>query len=598
MRLGIVLLACVALGYGQIEASPKYERRAAWIATMLNLDWPRSLDPALQQAQLRQILDRLRLVGINTVFFQVRAEADAFYASRYEPWSYYLSGQQGRAPEPYYDPLAFAIAEAHRRGMQLHAWVNPFRAERAINSYPLDGHHIARRRPDWTLAIRGTRWLDPGLPEVRTYVVRVITDIARRYDIDGVHLDDYFYPYPPHVITTEDDRSFALHARGHTDRAAWRRENIALFLAELRDSLRSVKPWLPLGISPFGIWKSGVPEGIVGLDAYHVLYADPLDWLKRGLVDYLIPQLYWPIGGPQDFARLAQWWAEVSRPYGRHLYIGHGLYRGDPNTHNGPLLEPEEFLRQVTLVRLLAGAQGSAWFRASNLVHYSRQGAAEALRRGPYRLPALAPPMPWRDSLPPEAPRALHLAFPSGPGVVLNWEEPACAPDGEKARSYAVYRFRARAPASETDLRPEALLGVTGQLMWQDLPPPAEEPYYYVVTALDRVGHESRMSPPVPVWMPIPLAAESLLRPSSAPAPRVPGRVSVALSRPQQVRATIYDPLGRPVRVLIEGTWSAGSHEWLWDGRDGRGQPVPNGTYVCILQTGARRWARLMGLFW
>lgn len=226
-----IVFALLLSGGVWAQPVPKHERRAVWIATVGALDWPWTTDPARQQEQLRAMLDRFRAIGINTIFFQVRAECDAFYASPYEPWSYWLTGRQGAAPSPYYDPLAFLIAEAHRRGIQLHAWVNPFRAERRVGAYVLDSAHVVKRRPEWVLTIGSTRMLDPGIPQVRTYVVRVIADIVRRYDVDGVHLDDYFYPYPPNSIRNEDEASFARYNRGHADRATWRRENISLFLS-------------------------------------------------------------------------------------------------------------------------------------------------------------------------------------------------------------------------------------------------------------------------------------------------------------------------------------------------------------------------------
>lgn len=587
-----IVFALLLSGGVWAQPVPKHERRAVWIATVGALDWPWTTDPARQQEQLRAMLDRFRAIGINTIFFQVRAECDAFYASPYEPWSYWLTGRQGAAPSPYYDPLAFLIAEAHRRGIQLHAWVNPFRAERRVGAYVLDSAHVVKRRPEWVLTIGSTRMLDPGIPQVRTYVVRVIADIVRRYDVDGVHLDDYFYPYPPNSIRNEDEASFARYNRGHADRATWRRENISLFFVELRDSLRAIKPWLPIGVSPFGIWKNGIPQGVSGLDSYQTLYADPLDWLSRGLVDYLVPQLYWPVGGNPDFALLARWWAEMVGRFGRHLYLGHGLYRLDSGANgNGFPWGPSEFVGQLALGRSLAGVQGSAWFRAGNLIYGRGRDVADWLGSDPYSRPALVPAMPWLDGTPPRAPRNLRVDFPSGRALLLRWEEPEPASDGERARFYAVYRFRGRPPGKSDGLPADGLLGLTGERCWSNTLPPDGEPYYYVVTALDRVGNEGPMSAPVSVR-----TRTSLLALDDASVPQgAEGndqlarfiRIAFLLPEPERVQLRVYDRWGRPLRTLVEGFYEAGLHEVRWDGRDKSGHPVPAGLYFYRLQAGS-----------
>ena len=327
------------------------------------------------------------------MFFQVRSACDAMYDSPLEPWSYWLTGRQGAAPDPWYDPLAFAVREAHRRGMEIHAWFNPYRAQ-ASSTYEPSADHVTRTRPEWVLEFGDLRVLDPGRAAVRDHVTGVVMDVARRYDIDGVHFDDYFYPYPPNQIGTEDAATFAEESRGFTSLSDWRRDNVDLFIAQVADSLRALKPALKFGVSPFGIWKNGVPEGIRGLDAYDVIFADPTAWLAAGSVDYLVPQLYWPFGGPQDYGSLASWWAE--QVGGRHLYTGHGLYRAESETYSGELFSPDEIPAQVRFNRDSPTILGSVFFRARNITHHHSQGIVEVLKADLYRHPALTPPMAWK----------------------------------------------------------------------------------------------------------------------------------------------------------------------------------------------------------
>ncbi|MGH7451691.1 MAG: glycoside hydrolase family 10 protein, partial [bacterium] len=278
---------------------PKREFRGAWIATVINLDWPSTpgLAPGTQRGELMRLLDELQAAGINAVMFQVRSECDAMYASTIEPWSYWLTGGQGRAPSPFYDPLQFAVQEAHKRGMELHAWLNPYRSVREIGSYANAANHVSVQHPEWLFRAGNTRVLDPGLPMVRAYVTSVVMDVVNRYDVDGIHFDDYFYPYPPDQISNQDDATFANYSRGFTNRGDWRRDNVNLLIKMIHDSIQVVKPYVKFGISPFGIWRNGIPTGITGLDAYNTIYCDALAWLQQQTIDYLTPQLYWPFGG-------------------------------------------------------------------------------------------------------------------------------------------------------------------------------------------------------------------------------------------------------------------------------------------------------------
>ena len=598
VRLPLVLALCSALAAplppAQAAQPPKHEFRGAWVATVFNLDWPRAAAPADQQAELLLLLDRLKAAGINAVFFQVRSACDAMYDSPLEPWSYWLTGRQGAAPDPWYDPLTFAVREAHRRGMEIHAWFNPYRAQ-ASSTYEPSADHVTRIRPEWVLAFGDLRVLDPGRAAVRDHVTGVVMDVARRYDIDGVHFDDYFYPYPPNQIGTEDAATFAEESRGFTSLSDWRRDNVNIFIAQVADSLRALKPALKFGVSPFGIWKNGVPEGIRGLDAYDVIFADPTAWLAAGSVDYLVPQLYWPFGGPQDYGSLASWWAE--QVGGRHLYTGHGLYRAESETYSGELFSPEEIPRQVRFSRDAPEILGSVFFRARNLTHHASQGFAEVLKRDLFRHPALTPPMAWKASEPPAAPAGVELTSLEEGEVELSWHPV------EGARRYAVYRVRSSTTpepgAAALDAR--NLLAVTGQTALVDRPE-GSEPSHYFVRAVGGNSSESgpsalvssggpttgvAMVPAIPRWRlavyPNPFNATT--------------RIALTVEETAPVSLRIYNQLGQRVRTLVEGEWlGPGAHAFEWDAADDAGRRVSSGVYCLVVELGDHRLARVLAL--
>ena len=495
-RILIVLIFCLlplTMTFGNNNL-PKREFRGAWIATVVNLDWPSSRNSETQRLELIRILDELKDAGINAVVFQIRPECDALYQSSYEPWSYWLTGNQGTAPSPFYDPLEFAIAEARKRGMELHAWFNPYRAIRTIGSYAMDSTHVSVQHPDWVIQIGNFKFLNPGLPMVRDYVTAVIMDVVQRYDIDGVHFDDYFYPYPPNQITNEDDQTFANYSRGFTNRGDWRRNNVNLFIKMVHDSIQVVKPYIKFGVSPFGIWKNGVPSGIVGLDAYNVLYADALAWLNAQIVDYVTPQLYWPFGGGQDYGKLLPWWA--SKTNGRHLYAGQAAYRIENWSAN-------EMPNQLQLNRKTPNCYGSIFFRAL-FFRSNPKGFTDFLKTDFYHYPALHPVMSWKDSIPPNMPQNLRYepiasSFPPA----LQWDPPVLAADGDSAIRYVVYRFE-KGDIQLNDLENatniSALAGVNYNI--PETPPDIGGPYYYVVTALDRNANESGMSQVINIYPP------------------------------------------------------------------------------------------------
>ncbi len=583
LLIGLLQLAAVA------HAQPKHEFRGAWIATVLNLDWPNRNDhPHTQQQDLLYMLDRLQAAGINAVFFQVRSEADAMYASSLEPWSYWLTGSQGTPPDPFYDPLAFAIEAAHKRGMELHAWFNPYRANRG-SSYPTDTSHVTHRHSDWLYQSGPLTLLDPGQAAVRDYIVEVIMDVAHRYDVDGIHFDDYFYPYPPNQITNQDAYTFSTESRGFTDIKDWRRDNVNLLIAQIADSLRAYDPSIKWGISPFGIYRNNVPEGIVGLDAYDVIFADPLAWLQEGSVDYLVPQLYWPFGGNQDYNKLARWWVEQIS--GRHLYIGHGLYRADPNTFAGTLFSADEIPDQIHFNRGYLDILGSVFFRSKNITHYYSQDIFERLRTEFYQHPALTPSMPYKDQTIPEAPANLTYDWTGDTEVTLRWSPPAVG-----GGRYAVYRLRSPMPPDVDDASEDArnLWAVTGDTMLVDYPGEAPDPYYYFVRTVSRNAIESAATTPVfldgratGAFQEVPRVAAHLV---NYPNPFTEEtRIEFMLAHSAPVTLRIFNALGAEVQTLVQNRrLSAGVHAYYLEG----GSRLSSGVYYVVLDLGFERLVR------
>ncbi|MBI5464368.1 MAG: family 10 glycosylhydrolase [Ignavibacteriales bacterium] len=474
---------------------PKKEFRAAWVATVANFDWPssRSLSTAAQQTELISILDRLKSTGFNAVIFQIRCEADAFYQSSIEPWSYWLTGQQGAAPNPFYDPLQFAVDEAHKRGMELHAWFNPYRADRG-SGYAHPSNHVTVLHPDWVIAYGTIKILDPGLPAARTHVANVMMDVVRRYDIDGVHWDDYFYPYPPtgssdpYMPYTLDAATFAANNPNNLTQANWRRDNVNKLVQMVHDSIQVVKPWVKFGISPFGIWKSGVPSGIVGLSAYDAISCDAPTWLANQWIDYITPQLYWKITGSQDYSILMPWWG--TQLNGRHFYPGQAAYR-IADASNWPA---SELPNQINLNRANANVQGSVFFRALVGVLDNPKGFADSLKNNFYKYPAIVPTMAWKDTMAPNTPGNLQYAQVAG-SAGMTWDKPSVAFDGDTASRYAIYRFDHASvqPTEIADAR--NLASIEGTRLARLTPMTGQPgPFSYVVTSVDRNGNESGMS--------------------------------------------------------------------------------------------------------
>ncbi|MDT9684149.1 family 10 glycosylhydrolase [Streptomyces sp. TRM76323] len=371
------------------------EFRGMWVATVTNRDWPSraGLPAADQRAELIALLDQAVKRRLNVVILQVRPTADALWPSPYEPWAQCLTGVQGK--DPGWDPLGTAVAEAHRRGLHLHAWFNPYRVATHADPSRLAADHPARRNPDWVVPYGGKLYYNPGLPQVRRFVQDAMLDAVRRYDLDAVHFDDYFYPYPVAGQVFDDDAAYEAHGGGFPDRAAWRRDNVDRLVAEMSARIKAVKPDVGFGISPFGIWRNATtdPRGsdTRGLQAYDDLYADTRGWVKEGWVDYIAPQLYWHIGfGTADYATLVPWWDDVVRGTGVHLYVGEGLYRAGDPAAPAPWQDPAELSRHLTLARGHDHVLGHAFFGARDVVA-DRIGAMARVVADHYPTPVRPP---------------------------------------------------------------------------------------------------------------------------------------------------------------------------------------------------------------
>lgn len=380
------------------------EFRAAWVATVANINWPSrpGLPVPVMKNEALELLDLLVEHNFNAVIFQVRPQCDALYRSELEPWSYYLTGQQGKAPEQGFDPLAFWVEEAHRRGLELHAWLNPYRAHH-VSGDSITEASIVKQRPDLVAELaNGYWWMIPTLEGTQDHSYDVVMDIVRRYDIDGIHFDDYFYPYPSYHDNQDfpDEGSWQAYRSkgGKLSKGDWRRVAVNSFIKRVYKGIKKEKPYVKFGLSPFGIWRPGNPASIAGFDQYDQLYADAKLWLNEGWIDYYSPQLYWPINQiPQSFPVLLGWWARENTQ-NRHLWPGSsiGRLRGDSAI--------DETVNQIMITRgMLPASPGLVHWSIAPLV--DRPAMRASLLAGPYQKPALIPPSPWLGKNRLEAPQ-------------------------------------------------------------------------------------------------------------------------------------------------------------------------------------------------
>ena len=486
LLLWLLLLLAVPL---QVQATqpPKREFRGAWIQAV-NGQFIGMSTSEMQQTLTTQ-LDALQRAGINAVIFQVRPEADALYMSYYEPWSRYLTGEQGLAPDPYWDPLQFMVEECHKRGMELHAWINPYRAK-TKGTKSLGLKHPYKKDPERFVHYDGMLIFNPALKENRDYICTIVTDIVKRYDVDGLHIDDYFYPYPVPGVEFDDEQSFRNDPRGFTNKGDWRRDNVNLLVKQLHHTIRRVKPWVKFGISPFGIYRNlkSAPEGSAtnGLQNYDDLYADILLWIDKGWVDYTIPQLYWEIGHKAaDYETLVDWWA--THADGRPLFIGQDVMR----TVKAPeATRPGEHqqARKMELQRSYKSIGGSCQWPASAVAD-NAGGYATALSEEYHRWLALQPEFPFIDKKAPKRVKHLDVIW-TDDGPVLCWTAPRYKDEMDRPIKYVVYRF---VKGEKIDLNDATkIIGFTPSTFFPLTYQGGEVKYTYVVTALDRLHNESK----------------------------------------------------------------------------------------------------------
>ncbi len=483
-KISLLLMLLLTVG---VSAQQKREFRGAWIQCV-NGQFQGRPTQQIQQT-LSQQLDELQLMGVNAIIFQVRPECDALYQSNIEPWSRFLSGQQGMPPSPYWDPLQWMIDQCHARQMELHAWINPYRAK-TKGTTAVAVTHITNTHPEWCFDYDGMKILNPGVPQNRDYICQVVSDIVTRYDVDGIHMDDYFYPYPVAGQIIPDDAQYNMNSNGIADRGDWRRHNVNLFIQQLYHTVHQLKPWVKVGISPFGIYRnkrsSVIGSQTNGLQNYDDLYADVLMWVNNGWLDYCVPQIYWEIGNrAADYETLIRWWAQYAAA--RPLYIGEDVER---TAKAADLHNPQQHQQaaKAALHAQLPTVRGTVLWYAKAAVD-NPGNYATMLRHEYWRYPALQPQMPFIDNKAPGKPRSLRPVW-TADGYVLFWTAPKGKTWDDVATRYVVYRFAKGERFNIDD--PSHIVAITDQPF---LPLPYADgttKYTYAVTALDRMQNESK----------------------------------------------------------------------------------------------------------
>jgi len=474
----------------------KREMRAVWIATVANIDWPsqRNLSTKAQRTEMRDMLDKLAENNINAIVMQIRPTADAFYPSTLEPWSNWLTGKQGVRPNPFYDPLQFIIEEAHKRCIEVHVWLNPYRVTNSGRIDLLSKDHLYFKNKDLFLKYGDKYYYNPGLDETREFLNKVVDDVVSRYDIDAIHFDDYFYPYRVENEEFPDESTFRKYPRGFAPNKKddWRRNNVNMVISELQKTIKSLKPWVEFGISPFGVWRNNNvdPRGSAtraGVQNYDDLYADILKWLQEGNIDYVVPQLYWEIGKKvADYAVLAKWWSENS--FGKNLYIG--LYNSQlGSSHaNSAWRNGNEVIRQLNLNKQFPQIDGAVYFSAKEFVK-NKQGLNDSLQNNLYKHPALCP---INRNILGEAsaqPQNIHITK-DGKEAFLLWDR-VTEDGGCQVAYYVVYAFKGKKVGDMSD--PTNIIARTTDncLDLRELDLKLKGRYAFVVTAVNRFKYES-----------------------------------------------------------------------------------------------------------
>ncbi|MBZ4675945.1 MAG: hypothetical protein JG782_564 [Anaerophaga sp.] len=486
--LSTLMLLAVSIQAGEY---PKREMRAIWIATVANIDWPSKpgLSVDMQQDEMTGLFDLAKEYNLNTVIFQVRPATDAFFPSDLEPWSQWLTGEQGKAPDPFYDPLQFAIDECRKRGLELHLWLNPYRAVVDTAMASISDDHPVNKHPEWFVTYGKARYFNPGLPETRNHVATVVADVLKRYDVDALHFDDYFYPYRIAGEEFPDQEAFEKYPRGFAadEKDDWRRENVDMIIKQLHDTIEAVRPTVAFGISPFGVWRnqSDDPRGSAtraGQTNYDDLYANILRWQKEGWIDYITPQIYWHIGKEvADYAVIADWWSKNA--LGCRLYVGQAFYRIDRDSNDREWRSSRQIIKQIKLNRTYPNIDGSMFFSAKSLRNNPRRLKEKLLRR-PFRYEALAPVNPRVEQITPGVPQNPVIELDND-SVRMSWEP------GRNNEVFVIYKFKYGKAASTENA--ENIFAVTGEneLTVEVTRETNPRKYYFVISALSPTNIES-----------------------------------------------------------------------------------------------------------
>jgi uncharacterized lipoprotein YddW (UPF0748 family) len=450
-----ILSACSSKKH--VQANKRF-LRGVWIATVANIDWPtsRGLSVERQKQEMTEILDATKAHSMNTVVFQIRPTADAFYNSEYEPYSYWITGKQGENPG--YDPLQFLAEECHKRGLYLHVWLNPYRINNNTKSWNLyDDNHIMNKHPEWVADYGEGKYFNPGIDQVREFTCNVVKDIVRKYDIDAIHMDDYFYPYKIGDREFPDDETFAQNPRGFDNKADWRRNNVNLIIKEINSSIKSIKPYVEFGISPFAIWrnKKEDPRGsnTKGMSNYDGLYADILLWQKEGWIDYVLPQLYFYIGYEiADYEVLADWWSDNT--YGANLYVGLAPYRVDKKAKDKQWRTYRQIIKQIDRNMSDPNIKGEFFYSAKQVFRNRQVEIKKKLTGEEYKYKTISPENNRIKRIEAECPTRLYMETVDKNHVKLKWKR------GKNAKRFVIYKFKKYEPVNFDN--PEYILDVTG----------------------------------------------------------------------------------------------------------------------------------------
>jgi len=496
MRKNIAIFITILFISSLSANQHKREMRAVWIATVANIDWPsqRNLTSKAQREEMRSMLDGLAKNNINAIVMQIRPTADTFYPSQLEQWSHWLTGKQGTKPNPYYDPLQFIIEEAHKRCIEVHVWLNPYRVTNSDNLDVLNKDNLYFKNKDLFVKYGGKYYFEPGRDETREFLNRVVEDVVERYDIDAIHFDDYFYPYRVANEEFPDEATFRKYPRGFSlnQKDDWRRNNVNMVIAELQKTIKSLKPWVEFGISPFGVWRNNDvdPRGSAtkaGVQNYDDLYADILKWLKEGSIDYVAPQLYWEIGKKvADYEILAKWWSENS--YGKNLYIG--LYNSQlGNTEaNAAWRKGNEVMRQLNLNKRFSQIDGAVFFSAKPFLK-NKQGLNDSLQNNLYKYPALCP---INRNIIGEAsaqPQNIRIVK-DGSDAYLLWDDVE-EEGGCQTAYYVVYAFKGKKVGDMNDPSSIVMRTIDNCIDLREIDHKFRGNFTFVVTAVNRYKHES-----------------------------------------------------------------------------------------------------------